>query len=291
MPTIVIQPSAKDASLESGYPTTNTGSDKNLWIGRYFIGFSGNSVYRALVQFDVSSIPAGSTVTNAILRLYIGLVTNSSIAANITPYLVTGVWDENTVTWNTAPAVNMSVFGTISAVTGPGWYEWNITNIVNGWVNGVYANNGVMLRTPETQNFETKNFFSREESVNLSLRPMLITSYEVSILVSLNDRRFAKTKTTYTTYDMMNFTNVNSSSAYSMMTYFVNNTGANPALLQLQISPGDDVWLNDGDSIVIQPGETKALVPFIYSQYTRLSYKNTNPGNSTTITVWYEAQV
>lgn len=291
MPTIVIQPSAKDASLESGYPTTNTGGNTNLWIGRYFIGFSGNSVYRALIQFDVSSIPAGSTVTNAVLRLYIGFTTNPGITAYITPYLVTGTWDENTVTWNTAPAVDTSVFGTISAVTGTGWYEWNITNIVNGWVNGIYANNGVMLRTPETQNFETKNFYSKEESNNLSLRPMLIVTYEASVLVSLNDRRFAKTKAVYTTSDAVNFTTMDDSSVYSMLTYFVNNTGTNPALIQLQISPGDGVWLNDGDAIVVQPGEAMALVPFIYSQYTRLSYKNVNPGSPTTLTVWFEAQV
>lgn len=291
MPTVVIQPSSKDASLESGYPTTNTGSDTNLWIGRYFIGLSGSSVYRALVQFDVSSIPAGSTVTNAILRLYIGSVTDQSVTANITPYLVTGTWDENAVTWNTAPSVDTSVFGTIRAVTGIGWYEWNITNIVNGWVNGVYANNGVMLRTPETHDFETKNFFSKEESTDVSLRPMLIVTYEVSALVSLNDRRFAKTKSFYTTSDTTNFTTMDDSSVYNMLTYFVNNTGTNPALVQLQISPGDDIWLNDGDAITVQPGETKTLVPYVYSQYTRLSYKNVNPGSPTTLTVWFEAQV
>lgn len=291
MPTIVLQPSAKDAALESGYPATNTGSNKNLWIGRYFIGFPGNSVYRALVQFDVSSIPAGSTVTNAILKLYIGSVTNPSIAANITTYLVTGTWDENTVTWNTAPAVDTSVFGTISAVTGTGWYEWNITNIVNGWVNGIYANNGIMLRTPETKDFETKNFYSREESTNAALRPMLVVTYEASVLVSLNDRRFAKTKAVYTTSDTTNFTTTDDSSVYNMLTYFVNNLGINPAIVQLQISPGDDIWLEDGDVITVQHGETKTLVPFVYSQYTRLSYKNANSGSSTTIIVWFEAQV
>ena len=30
-----------------------------------------------------------------------------------------------------------------------GWYTWDVTNLVNGWLNGTYANHGLMLCGPE----------------------------------------------------------------------------------------------------------------------------------------------
>lgn len=291
MPSMIIQPSTKDTSLESGYPNSNRGSDPTLWIGRYYIGFSGKSVYRALIQFDLGMVPQGSIVVEAILKLYFNYATNPSIPAYITPFLIVDEWDENTATWNNGPNIDETVFGSTKAVTKEGWYGFNITNIVNGWISGIYKNNGIMLKTPEVQNFETKSFYSKDESINISLRPMLQLTYIGGYPFTLNERRFVKAKSTYTAYDDENFTDVNDCSSYDKYTYFVYNTSENPVIVKLLISPGDDLWIEDGNEIILDAGKTVALVPYLFSQYSRLSYKNKDAGKGANITVWFEAQV
>jgi hypothetical protein len=291
MPTIIIQPSSKDTALESGYPTSNRGRDPKLWIGRYYIGSSGKSVYRALIQFDLGILPPDSLIVEAILKLYINYATNDCIPAYVTPFLIIDEWDENTATWNNAPNIDETVFGSTKAITSKGWYGWNITNIAKGWINGLYANNGVMLRTPEIQNLETKSFYSKDESINVSLRPILQLTYITGTPFTLNDRRFVKTKSFYVSRDEESYTDINDCSSYSKFTYFVYNTSENPVIIKLLISPGDDVWIEDSGEIVLAPGKTATLVPYFFSQYTKLSFKNKEIGKAANITVWFEAQV
>ena len=57
-------PSVQDTYIQLKNPTTNSGSNVSAIIDR-----ETTDLQRALLQFDLSSIPSGSTVTSAVLKL------------------------------------------------------------------------------------------------------------------------------------------------------------------------------------------------------------------------------
>jgi hypothetical protein len=88
----VIQPSQQDSYVDRGSKATNYGSDPTMSVGRA----GNNTQTRSLVQFDVSSIPAGSTINSATLELY-AETAGTDAAATQDVFEITSVWDEATV--------------------------------------------------------------------------------------------------------------------------------------------------------------------------------------------------
>src|SRR5512138_2443646 len=99
-------PPTADTYVESSKPGTNFGSSSTMWI-------DGNSpTRRGLLRFSLASIPAGSKITSAILRLHVasdGSATAGSLKG------VSGSWVENSVTYSTAPVVGAG----IAIISGP----------------------------------------------------------------------------------------------------------------------------------------------------------------------------
>lgn len=76
------------------------------------------STYRGLVKFDTSSIPVGSTINSATLKLY-GTFTPSSGGIRVHSELDS--WTESAVTWGTQPAWNNTVLATSSTPLANTW--------------------------------------------------------------------------------------------------------------------------------------------------------------------------
>jgi hypothetical protein len=140
-----------DTTVLSGYPTTNFGSVTDMWAGYDFDECSGGHTSRSLARFDTSSLPSGSSILEATLRLYL---VNSCDYANryhsTTIYRIPSSWSYSTVTWNTQPSYAES-YGTTSVASRTwGWYGFNVRGLVQGWVNGSFPNYGLMIRGPES---------------------------------------------------------------------------------------------------------------------------------------------
>jgi hypothetical protein len=89
-----------DAHVSSGRTTTNFGTLSNLYVG------NGNT---ALLQFDLSTLPAGVTasqIARATLTLFVNRV-NTGGAVSLSP--VTSPWSESAVTFATLPATGAAV--------------------------------------------------------------------------------------------------------------------------------------------------------------------------------------
>ena len=98
----------------------------------------------ALLRFDLAGIDT-TTVQNATLRLY--NINSSTEGGNF--HVATGPdWNQNTVTWNTAPAVG-ALLGSIGSVSTDTWYEVDVTGAVLGDPDGL-----IFIRTA---NFGTTN--------------------------------------------------------------------------------------------------------------------------------------
>src|SRR5580693_2733403 len=145
-------PPSGDTYSYSAQPKQNNGSQVLLVVQ------SGSNAY---VQFNLSAVPTGATISKATLRLFVDAVaTNGSF--NVYP--VTSTWSESTLTWNTAPTLGTSVAGPIS-VTSASFEQFeliNVTSLVQGWVSGTTANNGLALElvgTTGSFSFDSKESF------------------------------------------------------------------------------------------------------------------------------------
>lgn len=93
---------------------------------------------RALVGFNLPTIPAHCSVTGSTLRLF---ATAAASGRTIEAARAAAPWGETTVTWNNQPATTGSA-ATSSA--GTGWRSWAVTAQVQAMYAG--ANDGFVVR-------------------------------------------------------------------------------------------------------------------------------------------------
>jgi len=138
LPLFAQAPPSADTFVSSATPKTNYGPSITLVVGQ------GSTAY---IQFNLSGVPTGATVSKAMLRLYVdAVVTNGAFDV----YRLNNAWSENTLTYNTPPpALGTSATGghpiSITSASFNQFLLIDITSLVQGWVNGTIANNGVAL--------------------------------------------------------------------------------------------------------------------------------------------------
>jgi hypothetical protein len=157
--------SVADACILQGYPTMNFGDTTDMGAGYDDYMDPDGRIVRSLVRFNLSAIPTGTSIDRAVLRVY--LVASWDFEGEtrtITTYRITSAWSEFGVTWNNKPSFS-TAYGSAPVTHGAwGWYSFDVTGLVRGWVNGTMANRGVMLRGPEWSGSDSswKSFSTRE---------------------------------------------------------------------------------------------------------------------------------
>ena len=83
----------------------------------------------------------GVTLDSASFGVYVGVVSGQTVRA----HRITANWAENTVTWNNfAGAYDPAIIGTFVA-NSLGWRNIDVTPLVQGWIDGVVPNYGILL--------------------------------------------------------------------------------------------------------------------------------------------------
>jgi hypothetical protein len=124
-----------DAHVSMTRSTTNFGTLANLYVG------NGNS---ALLQFDLSALPAGLTasqISRASLTVFVNRV-NTGGTVSLSP--VTSAWSESAVTYATIPTIGAPVNGFTTAIAGQ-YVTLDVTSLVQGWVTAPATNFGLAL--------------------------------------------------------------------------------------------------------------------------------------------------
>ncbi|MCB1275934.1 GEVED domain-containing protein [Prosthecobacter sp.] len=181
--TINASPSA-DSWLNANATTTNYGTTTTMRVDSSS-GGTGNG--RPVVQFDVSGVPAGATITSATMRLNAVAVSDTS-NRRIRVYPLTQSFTENEVTWaQRSSGVNWSSSGgsygselANTVVNTTGQYTWSsdaLTAQVQSWIDTPSSNLGVLLGDTASGTV-TKDFATKEYGTS-SLRPVLVVSYTV----------------------------------------------------------------------------------------------------------------
>lgn len=165
----------KDTFVNKAAPTASYGSRDVLRTN-----IDINSVKQTLIQFNLSGIPQNSLIINAELRLY-SRDSQYFIPDTATRvYALLGSWSEST-TWNTKPLRASSYEDSIAVNIADRYFEWDITNLVQNWIDGVMTNYGVMVRSIGDGNL----FFKSSEA--LSRRPILHVEYTPMSYVGFGD--------------------------------------------------------------------------------------------------------
>lgn len=179
----------KDNSIYS--ENNNSNGLGELFSGRTGI-LNGNNFRRALIKFDLSSIPAGATITN--VTLMVNVSADSPVAGTET-YRIHGLtkdWGEGTSLGGGtgAPAVapdatwNQAMLGTSTWTTPGGDFaasvaslnisglgnrtflsSFNFVSLVQAWLDNPVSNNGLILIGDETISNTARRFGSKDVGV------------------------------------------------------------------------------------------------------------------------------
>nr|MBC7244201.1 DNRLRE domain-containing protein [Chloroflexota bacterium] len=148
--------------------------------------------YAALLHFDLSPIPANALVTEAYLELY--AVGWSGFDMAIDAYNVLRHINACQATWNQAsignpwgaPGCNDTVTDRSTtpeaSVTTQGlykWYQFRLTTLVQDWISGRWANNGLLLRGASSSSSNIF-YFASAQYEPAALRPRLVITYRLA---------------------------------------------------------------------------------------------------------------
>jgi YD repeat-containing protein len=169
-PSVIHYNADEDCQIDkgAGANTNYCGSGTLLTAG---LGGPNNNVQRSVLQFNVQNvIPAGAQVTHASLELYVDSASTTSYA-NVALYQLAQAWT-TAVTWNdyngssawtTAGGTTTGSSLAAQEPTTAGWYTWGnsaTTQLVQNWLNGSVANDGLLLRAATETNNELYTFDS-----------------------------------------------------------------------------------------------------------------------------------
>src|ERR1700730_9219229 len=124
-----------DAHVNSARQGVNSGAISNLNVG---------GGYTALLQFDFSTLPAGTTaaqVSRATLRLYCNRMDTAGLVS-VQP--VGGAWGEYSVTSATLPSLG-SAAQVVSVSQAGAYVAVDVTAMVQGWITAPATNHGLAL--------------------------------------------------------------------------------------------------------------------------------------------------
>ncbi|MBT8437147.1 MAG: DNRLRE domain-containing protein, partial [Gammaproteobacteria bacterium] len=176
-----------DTYLDQSNPGYNNGISDSLWLEQA----SGNDDDHVLLKFPLGRIPIDARIQQASLQLYQSLGTTSGGEVSI--HRVRREWEEGNdsftngpgVTWNNATTTEVwAVAGgefdaaaiattTINPST-TGYYDWDITPLVQGWMANQIGNHGMMIVADTTG---TLLRFRSSDHGTVVERPKLTVTY------------------------------------------------------------------------------------------------------------------
>ncbi len=155
------------------------GSDSIMRIG--YEPAVGN--LRGLVKFDLSTIPTNTPIVNATIQMYyIKYQGTPAYAQTVTAHHIVSPqdWsDTDAISWDSV--VVGDAYGTISlkpSLNPYGYYTIDITNLVQGWINGTIPNHGILLRGPENTVESCRTFTTKDFNVEPNRNPKLLITYQ-----------------------------------------------------------------------------------------------------------------
>jgi hypothetical protein len=182
-----------DTYVNSGEPTVNYSTESNIETYTWPANTVAN---RIIIKWDLSAIPKGATIHSATLSAYMSGTEDDGGDANY-DILVHRIMNHNpsisACTWNTFDGVHSWSGGAdgggadlapaeSSVVVGMsvGYRNWNVSQMVQEWVNDPLTNYGLMLSPDSSASSDSNRFFRSTEYSAPDQRPKLTVTYSSS---------------------------------------------------------------------------------------------------------------
>ncbi|WP_107852715.1 DNRLRE domain-containing protein [Oceanimonas marisflavi] len=143
----------RDTFINEGASSTPMGTDTRLQAGTD----NSNNRRATLLNFSLADLPADASLSSARLRLYAGSRTGNNNNWSLRIHSIKESWTESGATWvsrdgshpwGNGPGGSYEPIVVASQpVADTGWYEFDITPLVQEWLDGVSPNHGVQLVT------------------------------------------------------------------------------------------------------------------------------------------------
>jgi len=162
----------KDTYVDSAYPDDNYYSENYMMSGVW-----NTTDCLSLVQFnEVAGIPSNATIVSATLSLYCFNYLDTAEFFDV--HRIMQSWNSTTVTWNNCPAWDPYSYDQV-AISGSGWKNWHVTDLVQDWIDGTRSNHGFLIKMQGSlgQNYRARPSFRSSEYGTESLRPKLTGTY------------------------------------------------------------------------------------------------------------------
>ena len=144
-------------------------STSKATVGTCVIQGSASYIYRTFLKYDISGIPIGAKIISAKMRVYDCFQNTNAASGTTNIARITTDWDDSSVSWNNQPSWEGKYLA--DDVTPPGlntWSDWDITSLVQLWVDGTYPNYGVYIvnnnEGDSKKNWKIYNHFYSDES-------------------------------------------------------------------------------------------------------------------------------
>lgn len=227
---------------------TNYGSSPRINPMAWTWNNDGHGVgyQRALIRFDLSSVPAGSTIISSDMNLFVDSTGfqqgHSQLTGSNDSYLfkVTEDWDEHTVTWNDRPDADLNDTIFVPASTHrTADFSIDIMSFVEDWLDNSSSNKGLMFQL-RTETPYRQLLFGSRENPDTTIRPYLEIVY---VKECLRDEK-------------MQLPVLADANVFSRNDKKNTNYGLAPSM-----NPLAWTWNNDG----LGPGAQRSLIKFDYS--------------------------
>ena len=173
-------------------PANNYGTGNTFSVS----GYGATETMRGLLFFDCTSIPAGTTITSAKMRLYATAEYGGS-RDYVAHKLTRGTWVETGATWNNYASgsawttaggdYDTTVIGraTKDASATNVWVEFDVTAAAQAWISTSSTNYGMLIKV-EDETGNVRNDFTSDENADTTHRPQLLLSDAAATTVAFN---------------------------------------------------------------------------------------------------------
>ncbi|WP_053956176.1 DNRLRE domain-containing protein [Inediibacterium massiliense] len=275
MNTIKLFPT-QNVYISQYYPSINYAQAPSLDVGR----FTGpGDTKRTLLQFDFSSLVGN--IESAYLNLYLYRNEVPSISKPNTIYQLETSFDQNTVTYNTAPSYSSTANASVSITNEINKFiQWDITSLVKGWMEKTITNNGIILIGLESANGLVA--YKSTRWADSAYWPYLEIHFSGNYLF---------------TYPVENVTTTNDQSGSTpiflgprIATFGIKNTGNYRGDVLIQLSPDGSTWIDHLPLAYTVPSlssqDTITLSTSAYFNYARIAYASHTLGEPTTLSIY-----
>ncbi len=166
---------------DNNYPYCgyDNGILSNNW--NQYGNFHGICRTYAQINYDFSQIPKEAKIDSASFGLY-HYTSWSNGGTVFGLYTADSAWDPASLTWNSQSTMSHTAIGYQNANVAPGYIYWDVTGVVNNWVQELQPNYGFVVKAENENNAQCEVFYNK----NGVYKPTLTIEWSIPDPVDIN---------------------------------------------------------------------------------------------------------